>query len=198
MFSGIIETMGKIVTIEKEKSNLHFVIEHDFDEDLYIDQSIAHDGCCLTIVSLDNINKTYRVTAIDETLSKTKLIYWKLGTKVNLERCIKADARLDGHFVQGHVDTKTKCTRKLDENGSWLFTFELAPIYYHLVVDKGSISINGTSLTLMINDDLPNQFQVAIIPYTFEHTNFHELEANDYVNIEFDILGKYIARLIKK
>ncbi len=197
MFSGIIESTGIVHHIESDKSNIVFEIKHDFEDELYIDQSIAHNGCCLTLIAIDKDNRTYKVTAIDETLSKTNLGQWQVGTKVNLERCIKANARLDGHFVQGHIDTVTLCTKVEDKNGSWLFTFELPRPYFHLVVDKGSIAINGTSLTLILDDGLPNHFQVAIIPYTYEHTNFSQLKAGQLVNVEFDVLGKYIARLAR-
>jgi riboflavin synthase len=195
MFSGIIESTGIVRHIETQQSNIHFEIEHGFEGELYIDQSIAHNGCCLTIVAIDQKNKTYKVTAIAETLSKTNLRDWRVGSKVNLERCIKANARLDGHFVQGHIDTVTLCTKVEDKNGSWVFTFALPQPYFHLVVDKGSIAVNGTSLTLILDDALPDQFQVAIIPYTYEFTNFNTLIAGQYVNVEFDVLGKYIARL---
>jgi riboflavin synthase len=195
MFSGIIESTGIVRHIETQQSNIHFEIEHGFEDELYIDQSIAHNGCCLTIVAIDQKNKTYKVTAIEETLSKTNLRDWRVGSKVNLERCIKANARLDGHFVQGHIDTVTLCKKVEDKNGSWVFTFALPQPYFHLVVDKGSIAVNGTSLTLILDDALPDQFQVAIIPYTYEFTNFNALIAGQYVNVEFDVLGKYIARL---
>jgi riboflavin synthase len=194
MFSGIIEQLGQVIKIEKDKSNIHFTITNPFEEAIYIDQSIAHNGCCLTVVSIDNEAKTYVVTAIDETLNKTNLGSWDIGTKVNLERCIKADSRLDGHFVQGHVDSKIQCIKVEDKNGSWEYTFTLPRNYAHLVVDKGSIAINGTSLTLILDEDI-TKLKVAIIPYTYEHTNFHQLKAMDYVNVEFDILGKYIARM---
>jgi riboflavin synthase len=198
MFSGIIETLGQVIGIDKDKTNINFEIQHNFNDQLYIDQSIAHDGCCLTVVEIDEVNKRYQVTAIEETLSKTRLADWNLGTLINLERCIQANARLDGHFVQGHVDTTTECINVEDKNGSWVYTFDLPTQYFHLVVDKGSIAINGTSLTLILDESSPDKFQVAIIPYTYEHTNFHRLSVGDKVNIEFDVLGKYIARLIKK
>ncbi len=194
MFSGIIESLGVITNIEIDKSNIHFTIQHSYEDSLYIDQSIAHNGCCLTIVKLDDAYKKYTVTAIDETLQKTNLSQWKIGSKINLERCLKVDSRLDGHFVQGHVDATTKCIEVEDKNGSWLYTFYLPIKYFNLVVDKGSIAINGTSLTLILDDLRPDIFQVAIIPFTYEHTNFHTLMKSDDVNIEFDILGKYMAR----
>jgi riboflavin synthase len=198
MFSGIVETLGQVIGIDHDKTNINFEIQHSYEDLLYIDQSIAHDGCCLTVVAIDEVNKRYKVTAIEETLTKTRLGDWTIGTIINLERCIQANARLDGHFVQGHVDTTTVCLNVEDKEGSWVYTFSLPENYYHLVVDKGSISINGTSLTLILDESNPLQFQVAIIPYTYEHTNFHKLSIGDKVNIEFDILGKYIARLMKK
>jgi riboflavin synthase len=195
MFSGIIEKFGTLQKIEIEKSNIHFTITNPFDETIYIDQSIAHNGCCLTVVSIDENNKTYVVTAIDETLNKTNLKQWSVGSNINLERCIKADSRMDGHFVQGHVDTTLQCVKVEDKDGSWEYTFDLPKAYAHLVVDKGSIAINGTSLTLILNNDDTSILKVAIIPYTYEHTNFHQLNEGDFVNVEFDILGKYIARI---
>jgi riboflavin synthase len=194
MFSGIVEKFGVIENIQVEKTNIHFTVSNPYEEDLYIDQSIAHNGCCLTVVSIDKTTKTYVVTAIDETLNKTNLKQWAIGTKVNLERCIKADSRMDGHFVQGHVDTTLECIKTEDKDGSWEYTFDLPRKYAHLVVDKGSIAINGTSLTLILDEDI-SKIKVAIIPYTYEHTNFHQLKAGDFVNVEFDILGKYIARI---
>jgi riboflavin synthase len=193
MFSGIIEELGEVMDIRNVNTNFHYTISNPFKEDLYIDQSIAHNGCCLTVVKINNIDKTYEVTAIEETLNKTNLRSWKIGTKVNLERCIKADTRMDGHFVQGHVDIQTECISMEDKNGSWEYIFKLPRQYAHLVVDKGSIAINGTSLTLILSEDI-SIFKVAIIPYTYEYTNFHHLGIGDSVNIEFDILGKYIAR----
>lgn len=198
MFSGIVETLGQVIGIDHDKSNINFEIQHTYEDSLYIDQSIAHDGCCLTVVAIDEVNKRYKVTAIEETLAKTRLGDWTIGTLINLERCIQANARLDGHFVQGHVDTTTLCLDVEDKEGSWIYTFSLPENYYHLVVDKGSIAINGTSLTLILDESKPFQFQVAIIPYTYDHTNFHRLSKGDKVNIEFDVLGKYIARLMKK
>lgn len=193
MFTGIIESQAKIKDIRTEGTNYHISLESDLIPELYIDQSIAHNGVCLTVVKIDP--DYYVVTAIDETLKKTNLKDWKIGTKVNLERSMTTEKRLDGHFVQGHVDTTTKCTNIKNENGSWIFTFKLPQQYASLVVDKGSITINGTSLTLLLNNE--SEFSVAIIPYTFTHTNFSTLKINDEVNLEFDILGKYVNRIIQ-
>jgi riboflavin synthase len=194
MFSGIIENFGTVRQIEKEGSNIHYTISNPYEEAIYIDQSIGHNGCCLTVVKIDTQAKSYVVTAIDETLNKTNLKEWTVGTKVNLERCIRADSRLDGHFVQGHVDTTLQCIHVEDKDGSWEYTFSIPKNYAHLVVDKGSIALNGTSLTLILDED-STKIKVAIIPYTYEHTNFHQLKSGDLVNVEFDILGKYIARI---
>lgn len=190
MFTGIIETLGKVVTIQKELENVHFTVESDFTSELKVDQSVAHNGVCLTVVSIDE--KTYVVTAILETLQKTNLGEWQVGTKVNLERCMILNGRLDGHIVQGHVDTTAKCTSIEDQEGSWKYTFEYDSPF--VTVEKGSITINGVSLTVV--DSGQNSFSVCIIPYTFEHTNFHTLEIGDKVNLEFDIIGKYVAKLI--
>ncbi|MFN5415532.1 MAG: riboflavin synthase [Flavobacteriia bacterium] len=192
MFTGIIETLGKIVAIQKEKENVHFTVESDFTSELKIDQSVAHNGVCLTVVSIDE--KQYVVTAILETLQKTNLGNWQIGTKVNLERCMVMNGRLDGHIVQGHVDTTANCTSIEDQNGSWKYTFQYDSAF--VTVEKGSITINGVSLTVV--DSSQNSFSVCIIPYTFEHTNFHTLEIGNTVNLEFDIIGKYVAKLMGK
>lgn len=197
MFSGIIEKKAKVLAVETEGTNHHFTIENPYGNEVYIDQSIAHNGTCLTVVEIDALYSWYKVTAVKETLDKTNLGSWQQGTLVNLERCIKADARMDGHFVQGHVDLTTRCTEISDENGSWRFTFELPGSHRHLVVDKGSIAINGTSLTVILVPDNEAVFQVAIIPFTYEFTNFHTLKVDDIVNIEFDILGKYMSRFVE-
>lgn len=192
MFTGIIETLAEVVAIEKEQENVHFTIESNITTELKIDQSVAHNGVCLTVVAIrDN---QYTVTAIAETLQKTNLSTWQIGTKVNLERCMVLNGRLDGHIVQGHVDTTAKCTSIEDQQGSWKYTFEYDSPF--VTVEKGSITINGVSLTVV--DSTKNSFSVCIIPYTFEHTNFHTLLKNDLVNLEFDILGKYVAKLLKK
>lgn len=194
MFTGIIEKTGKVVAINQDKTNVHFTIEVDFIDELNIDQSISHDGCCLTIVEIDKANNTYVVTAMLETLLKTNLGTWTVGYEVNLERSMKMDGRFDGHIVQGHVDQTATCTKIVDENGSWryYFTYEDAPD--QITVPKGSISVNGVSLTVV--DSQKNMFAVAIIPYTQYHTNFHNFKVGTKVNIEFDIFGKYVARLL--
>lgn len=192
MFTGIIEQLGEIKAIQKEGDNLHFRISAPFNTELKIDQSVAHNGCCLTVVEISE--DTYVVTAIQETLDKTNLNTWQVGTKVNLERCMQLNGRLDGHIVQGHVDTTAICTSIEDQNGSWKFTFQYSNDM--ITVEKGSITINGTSLTVV--DSKEKEFSVCIIPYTFEHTNFHTLKIHDTVNLEFDIIGKYVAKLMGK
>lgn len=192
MFTGIIEAIGTIERIEKENANVHFTLSSPFTHELKIDQSVAHNGCCLTVVTITD--DTYTATAINETLKRTNLGSWQVGTKVNLERCMLMGGRLDGHIVQGHVDTTATCTSIEDQDGSWKFTF--AYDTNDVTVPKGSITVNGTSLTVV--DSLENSFSVAVIPYTFEHTNFHQLKVGDAVNIEFDIIGKYVAKLLGK
>lgn len=192
MFTGIIEQLGEVRDILREGTNIHFTLKSEFTNELKIDQSVAHNGCCLTVVSIEN--DEYIVTAIQETLNKTNLESWKVGTKVNLERCMQMNGRLDGHIVQGHVDTVGECTAIQDENGSWKFTFQYDS--EDVTVEKGSITINGTSLTVV--DSKPREFSVCIIPYTYDHTNFHQLTVGDKVNLEFDIIGKYVARLLGK
>ena len=190
MFTGIIEQLGVVKHIKKEKENIEFTIGALFVSELKIDQSVAHNGCCLTVVSLND--NEYTVTAIKETLEKTNLGTWKVGTKVNLERCMQMNGRLDGHIVQGHVDTKAECIQIEDQQGSWKYTFNYVGV--NVTVEKGSITVNGTSLTVVDSKD--NQFSVCIIPYTYDHTNFHQLEIGDTVNLEFDIIGKYVAKLL--
>jgi riboflavin synthase len=192
MFTGIIEQLGTIVLIQKDAENVHFTLEAEFTNELKIDQSVAHNGCCLTVVSIND--SQYSVTAIAETLQKTNLGTWNIGTKINLERCMQMNGRLDGHIVQGHVDTTAKCIAIEDQQGSWKFTFNYLKNPEHITVEKGSITINGTSLTVV--DSLANQFSVCIIPYTYEFTNFHSLKIGDLVNLEFDIIGKYVAKLL--
>jgi len=192
MFTGIIEQLGTVKRIEKEGENIHFTLEAGFTKELKIDQSVAHNGCCLTVVNIND--NEYTVTAIQETLNKTNLSSWKEGTKVNLERCMVMNGRLDGHIVQGHVDTTAKCIGKENQEGSWKFTFEYAS--NDVTVEKGSITINGTSLTVV--DSKINQFSVHIIPYTYEFTNFHTIEIGSSINLEFDIIGKYVARMMGK
>jgi riboflavin synthase len=192
MFTGIIEQLGVVKSIRKEGENIHFTLEAAFTNELKIDQSVAHNGCCLTVVEISG--NEYVVTAIQETLIKTNLGTWKEGTKVNLERCMQMNGRLDGHIVQGHVDTTGTCINIEDQDGSWKYTFRYNS--NDLTVEKGSITINGTSLTVV--DSKTNEFSVCIIPYTYEHTNFHTLEVGATVNLEFDIIGKYVAKMLGK
>lgn len=193
MFTGIIETLGTIKSIKAEGTNKHFTLTAPFVPELKIDQSVAHNGVCLTVVAIEN--GTYTVTAIAETLQKTNLGFWKENDTINLERCMPAGGRFDGHIVQGHVDQTAICTNIEDQNGSWLFTFEYEAAQGNITVEKGSVCVNGISLTVV--NSQANSFSVAIIPYTFEHTNLHTLKAGDTVNLEFDIIGKYIARILK-
>lgn len=196
MFTGIVETTARVVDIVKENTNYHFTLEVPFGDELAIDQSMAHDGCCLTVVRVDKDKKQYVVTAMDETMIKTNLGSWQIGTEVNVERSMRMDGRLDGHIVQGHVDQTARCVRVVDENGSWRFFFEYAydPEKKNITVPKGSISINGVSLTVV--DSEPGMFSVAIIPYTYQVTNFHNFKEGTVVNIEFDVIGKYVQRLL--
>lgn len=191
MFTGIIETLGTILNIENEGTNYHFQLISPLTKELKIDQSLAHNGCCLTVVEIDE--DKYVVTAIKETMEKTNLGQWKVGEKVNLERCTPAHGRFDGHIVQGHVDQMGECIGIKDENGSWEFRFKYIPSREHMVVSKGSITVNGTSLTVV--DPKDDEFSVCIIPYTYEHTVFHQIKIGDKVNLEFDIIGKYLAQL---
>ena len=190
MFTGIIEQLGLVKTIEREESNIHFTISAPFTNELKIDQSVAHNGVCLTVVEISDGG--YTVTAIQETLDKTNLGTWKTGSKINLERCMQMNGRLDGHIVQGHVDTTAKCIAIEDQNGSWKYTFQHDQ--EHVTVEKGSITVNGVSLTVV--DSMKDNFSVCIIPFTHEHTNFHQLNLGDTVNLEFDIIGKYVAKLM--
>ena len=190
MFTGIIEQIGVVMAIKKESENVHFTVKSPFTSELKIDQSVAHNGCCLTVVAIDSSD--YQVTAIHETLEKTNLGSWKVGTKINLERCMQMNDRLDGHIVQGHVDTTAECVLIEDQNGSWKYTFRYKSP--NVTVEKGSITVNGTSLTVV--DSKTQEFSVCIIPYTYEFTNFHQLEIGDTVNLEFDIIGKYVAKLL--
>ncbi len=197
MFSGIVEEAATVVDIQKDKGNVHFTLKCTFTNELQIDQSIAHNGVCLTVVNLKD--DTYTVTAIQETLDVSNLGKLKLGDKVNLERSMKMDGRLDGHIVQGHVDQTAVCESVREADGSWYFKFkyeldkDMARKGY-LTVDKGSVTVNGVSLTVVNPTD--NTFEVAIIPYTYEYTNFHQIEKGTFVNLEFDIIGKYISRIL--
>ena len=191
MFTGIIEAFGRVIALEREGENLHISIESSLSKELKIDQSVAHNGVCLTVVKCDP--KNYTVTAIDETLKKTNLGTLKMGSYVNLERAMKLGARLDGHMVQGHVDQTAKCIEAKTLDGSWFYTFEYDRSSGHITIEKGSITINGVSLTVVNSKE--NQFSVAIIPFTYEHTNFNQLNIGDPVNLEFDLIGKYLAKL---
>lgn len=192
MFTGIIECIGKVVGLRPEQSNLDVIIESPISHELKIDQSVSHNGVCLTVVEVTAT--THRVTAIDETLKKTNIGALQIGNEVNLERCTKVGDRLDGHIVQGHVDQTASCVSVEEQNGSWLYTFRYTPSRENIVVEKGSVCVNGTSLTAFnAKDDL---FSVAIIPYTYGHTNIKEVKAGSLVNIEFDIIGKYVARMM--
>lgn len=191
MFTGIIECLGKVVDLIKEKDNLHISMDAPFVKELKVDQSIAHNGVCLTVTAIKN--SIYTVTAINETLQKTNLGKLQVGDYVNLERCLLMNGRIDGHIVQGHVDQTGICKSVAEQNGSWLFSFEYDAATKNLTVEKGSVTINGVSLTV-VNSKI-SDFSVAIIPYTYEHTNFSFLKQGDPVNIEFDIIGKYVAKM---
>ncbi|MEN9908853.1 MAG: hypothetical protein RLZZ540_2002 [Bacteroidota bacterium] len=191
MFTGIIETLGTIQEIKKEKDNIHVTINSSITSELKIDQSVAHNGICLTVVAINN--NTYTVTAIDETIKKTNLGEWQEGALVNLERAMKLGDRLDGHIVQGHVDQIGTCVVISETNGSWLYTFEYDQKLNNLTIEKGSITVNGVSLTVV--NSQKNQFSVAIIPYTHEHTNFKDFKVGSKINLEFDVIGKYVSRL---
>ncbi len=191
MFTGIIESIGKVISLEKSGSNISFWVESSISNELKVDQSVSHEGVCLTV---DQLSKgQHRVTAIEETLKKTNLSGWQAGSIVNLERCMVMNGRLDGHIVQGHVDCTATCIERKELAGSWEFRFHIPESYAHLIIEKGSIAVNGTSLTCF--DITANSFKVAIIPYTFEHTSIQQVKKDSTVNIEFDILGKYIERM---
>jgi len=190
MFTGIIESMATVVSLKNEGSNLHIKCKSDITNELKIDQSLSHNGVCLTVVKIDGY--IYTVTAIKETLEKSNLSELEIGDKVNLERSMKLGDRIDGHIVQGHVDQKAKCTNIIEVNGSWMFTFEYKPSD-NITVEKGSVCVNGASLTVVNSKDY--SFSVAIIPYTYNNTNFHTFEVGTTVNIEFDIIGKYIGKM---
>ena len=195
MFAGIIEEAGKVTDIRQEQDNVHFSIECSFINELDIDQSISHNGVCLTVVEKNE--NSYTVTAIRETLDKSNLGDLNIGDKVNLERSVKADERIDGHIVQGHVDQTAICTDVREAEGSWYFTFEYEPTQDdYITVEKGSVSVNGVSLTVVNSQD--KTFEVAIIPYTYHYTNFHQIQEGTVVNLEFDIIGKYIAKVVKQ
>ncbi len=194
MFSGIVEEAAKVVHLEREQENLHITMQCSFTDELKIDQSISHNGVCLTVVRIEG--DTYTVTAILETLQKSNLGLLQVGDKVNLERSTRLDSRLDGHMVQGHVDLTATCTEVKEAEGSWYYTFSYEPKgEEHITVEKGSISVNGVSLTVVNSRE--TTFQVAIIPFTYDVTNFHQFKVGTLVNIEFDIIGKYIAKILK-
>jgi riboflavin synthase len=194
MFTGIIEKFGTVTKILNEGTNLHFTIESDLSNELKIDQSVSHNGVCLTVVALTD--NTHTVTAIQETLEKTNLNDLAVGRKVNLERCMQMNGRLDGHIVQGHVDQTAVCILRREIDGSWEYRFRYNSSQGNVTVEKGSICVNGISLTVVNSTE--NEFSVYIIPYTFEHTNLHEVEEGSIINLEFDIIGKYVARLMQK
>ena len=191
MFTGIIETLGRVVKIENDKGNTHFTIQSDITNELKVDQSVAHNGVCLTVVEIKE--DTYIVTAIKETLDKTNLGTLSKNDLVNIERAMKLGDRLDGHIVQGHVDQTAICTQVSENDGSWFYTFEYSAEANNITIEKGSITVNGVSLTVV--DSKKTQFSVAIIPYTYEHTGFSEFKKGTLVNLEFDVIGKYVARL---
>lgn len=194
MFTGIIEEIGKIVRIEREQANLHLYVKSSFTNELKIDQSVAHNGVCLTVVAIDG--DVYQVTAIAETLAKTHLGSLKVGDAVNLERGMLLNTRLDGHIVQGHTDQTGTCSAIQEEAGSTRFTFEYDPSTGNVVIEKGSITVNGVSLTVV--DATRDSFSVAVIPYTLAHTNLQHLQIGSIVNLEFDVIGKYVARLMQR
>lgn len=192
MFTGIIETLGEVKNLEREGSNLHLTINSSLAQELKIDQSVAHNGVCLTVIALNG--ESYTVTAIDETLQKTNLGLLKVGDKANLERAMVMGSRLDGHLVQGHVDQTSVCTSIEEKDGSWFFAFEYDSTLGNVTIEKGSVTIDGTSLTV-VNSGI-NSFSVAIIPYTYEHTRFKSYEVGTVVNLEFDVIGKYVSKLM--
>jgi len=197
MFSGIVEEAAPVVNLEKEGGNLHITMECSFAEQLNIDQSVSHNGVCLTVVDVNKEKKNFTVTAIKETLEKSNLGSLKTGDKVNLERSMKADSFLDGHIVQGHVDQTAKCTEVREAEGSWYFRFEYDPSQEdYITVEKGSISINGVSMTVVNSKE--NSFEVAVIPYTYNITNFHQIKPGTLVNLEFDVIGKYVAKIVRQ
>ncbi|NER10072.1 riboflavin synthase alpha chain [Muriicola jejuensis] len=194
MFTGIIETLGEVRDRKKEGSNLHLTIAAEITPELKIDQSVAHNGVCLTVVGIEG--KEYTVTAVEETLLKSTLGDLARGDRVNLERAMILGTRLDGHIVQGHVDTTAVCTKIEQKDGSWYFTFTYTPSRGHVTIEKGSITVDGVSLTVVDSEE--DRFSVAIIPYTYEHTRFQQYEVGSRVNLEFDVIGKYVARLLGK
>jgi riboflavin synthase len=196
MFSGIVEEAAIVKKLECENENLHITLTCSFVNELHIDQSIAHNGVCLTVTAVDKINQTYQVTAVKETLLKSNLGLLNVGDKVNIERSMLMNGRIDGHIVQGHVDQTAQCTEISEAGGSWYFTFHYDPSFKNITVEKGSIAVNGVSLTVVNSKN--DSFQVAIIPYTYYHTNFHQITVGSIVNLEFDIIGKYVSKLLEQ
>jgi len=194
MFTGIIETLGRVTDVVQDLDNIHITVESGLSNELKIDQSVAHNGVCLTVVRLSD--NTHTVTAIQETLNKTNLQHLKPGSPVNLERCMQMNARLDGHIVQGHVDQVATCVKREELDGSWEYRFKYNSSAGNVTVEKGSICVNGISLTVV--NSAEDEFSVFIIPYTYEHTNLHDVQVGDTVNLEFDIIGKYVARLLQR
>lgn len=194
MFTGIIEQLGEVVLLENDKDNLHITVRSNISKELKIDQSLAHNGVCLTVVALGD--ETHTITAIKETIDKSNIGALTIGSKLNLERAMQLGARLDGHIVQGHVDQIAYCVEVEEMEGSWVYTFSYDTELNNLTIEKGSITVNGVSLTVV--NSKKDRFSVAIIPYTHEHTNFHQINKGDSVNLEFDVIGKYVARLLEK
>ena len=194
MFTGIIEALGEVVQLEKDQENLNITVQSNISSELKIDQSLAHNGVCLTVVEIGD--DTHTITAIQETLDKSNLGGLETGSKLNLERAMQMGARLDGHIVQGHVDQTATCVEVKETDGSWLYTFTYDPSTENLTIEKGSITVNGVSLTVVNSKD--DRFSVAIIPYTYDNTNFHQIQVGDSVNLEFDVIGKYVAKLLQK
>ncbi len=191
MFTGIIETLGKVQDLRNENDNLHISVQSSITNELKIDQSVAHNGVCLTVIAIEN--DVYTVTAISETIQKTNLGDWKIGDSLNLERAMLLGSRLDGHIVQGHIDQTGICKEVREANGSWYYTFEYDANLNNITIEKGSITVNGVSLTVVNSKE--NEFSVAIIPYTYEHTNFKDFIVGSKINLEFDVIGKYVSRL---
>jgi riboflavin synthase len=193
MFTGIIETVGLISNLEKFKGNLNITLKSKLAKELKVDQSVSHNGVCLTVIDVSNDH--YTITAIEETIKKSNIGFWKVGDVINLERAMKIGDRLDGHMIQGHIDQIGTCTKIIEEDGSWVFTFDYTPSG-NITVEKGSIAINGISLTVV--NSKKNSFSVAIIPYTYKYTNFNNLQVGDNINLEFDVIGKYISKILSK
>ena len=194
MFTGIIEELGEVIELNKDRDNLNITVRSELSKELKIDQSLAHNGVCLTVFKIGD--STHTITAIKETLDKSNIGNLNIGSKLNLERAMQLGSRLDGHMVQGHVDQIAVCTEFIEEEGSWVYSFSYKDTYNNLTIEKGSITVNGVSLTVV--NSKPESFSVAIIPYTYEYTNFHQIKIGDTVNLEFDVIGKYVARLLQK